>query len=78
MSGRIELTLSVSVVVAVVVESEGLAECAEVRALLNSTKNGSGAIAFGMGTAGSLTVVVSGVPGGNVNVGSEASKDVIV
>lgn len=67
--GRMELTVSVHVVVMVVWESGELACPADGRALVNSTKNGTGAIALGIGTLGSHTVVVAGVSGGDVDVG---------
>lgn len=78
MLGCIELILLVLVVVVVVVELEGLVECVEVWVLLNLMKNGLGVIVFGMGMVGLLIVVVLGVLGGNVNVGLEVLKDVIV
>lgn len=76
--GCIELILLVLVVVVVVVELEGLVECVEVWVSLNLMKNGLGVIVFGMGMVGLLIVVVLGVLGGNVNVGLEVLKDVIV
>lgn len=64
-----ELTVSVHVVVMVVWEPGEVACPADVCALVNSTKNGTGAIALGMGMLGSHTVVVAGVSGGDVGVG---------